>query len=81
MSPVVQRQAVVKLHEVADMGEMEDLDELPPSNRLTVVKQACHDVLMAGFVRLSMNYDIYGYMFIRNADIEETLGKNGTFCK
>ena len=81
MSPVVQWQAVVKFHEVADMGEMEDLDKLPPSNRLTVVKQACHDVLMAGFVRLSMNYDIYGYMLIRNTDIEETLGKNGTFCK
>ena len=81
MSPVVQQQAIVKFHEVADMGEMQELNELPPSNRLTVVKQACHDVLMAGFVRLSMNCDIYGYVLIQNADIEETLGKNKTFCK
>ena len=81
MSPVIQGQAVVKFHEIADMGEMEELDELPPYNRLTVVKQAYHDILMAGFVRLSMNYDIYGYVLICNADIEETLGKNGTFCK
>ena len=75
MSPVVQRQAVVKFHEVAEMGEMADLNELPASNRLTVVKQACHDVLMAGFVRLTFHLDIYGYALIRNANIEEALGK------